>query len=682
MQLPLKALSIGASGILLLTAPALSQNQSSPFAPVQDDPRLPNVLLIGDSISIGYTLPVRRLLDGKANVHRIPENGGPTTRGLEKLDQWLNGRNWDVIHFNWGLHDLKFTAEGKRQVSLDDYERNLDKLVSRLRQTGAALIWAHTTPVPHGKLQPLRKPGDGAVYNLVAERIMRAHQVAVNDLYSFAKERLSAIQKPENVHFTPSGSEQLAAQVSQAIQKAIAARAQSQAQSSGPPNFLIFIADDHGENDLGCYGNDRIRTPHIDQFASEGMRFTQAFLTISSCSPSRCSILTGRYPHNTGAEDLHQPLPAEQYTLARYLKNAGYYCAAVGKWHLGAAEKRHWNHVDECPATEMAKRSIQALRQRDAEKPFFFWLASTDPHRGYAPGAAEPPHSPDAVRIPPYLPDHPDIRQELALYYDEVSRFDRHIGLIRRELERQDALDNTVILYLSDNGMPFPRAKCTLYDSGIHTPLIVRWPGVVPESSVQSGLVSSVDLAPTLLSIANIPQNTMQGIDVTTMLQDPNKQLRTEIFAEANWHDFEKFTRAVRNPQFKLIRNYYWDTPLWNSVDSINSITWRGMLESRSAGNLTAAQSFLFRPERPFEELYDLAADPFELVNLVDDHNYRRILNQLRAKLDNWRVATQDVMPEKRRRDGWTRRGHPLPHNQPWYDRFIQQGGKNSFDKL
>ncbi len=676
-----KTFVIGMPGILL-AASVLSQPEPSPLAPIQNDPRLPRVLLIGDSISIGYTLPVRRLLAGKANVHRIPENGGPTTRGLEKLDQWLGGREWDVIHFNWGLHDLKFMEDGKRQVSLDTYERNLAELASKLQQTGASLIWAHTTPVPHGKLRPLRKPGDSAIYNLAAERIMRLRQVAMNDLHTFARERLAAIQKPENVHFTPAGSEQLARQVTQAIQNALDGRSRNQAQPAGRPNFVIFIADDHGENDLGCYGNSRIRTPNIDRLAAEGMRFTQAFLSISSCSPSRSSILTGRWPHNTGAEDLHTPLPAEQHTLARYLKAAGYYCAAVGKWHLGAAEKRHWHQVDECQAEAMAKRSIQALRQRDPAKPFFFWLASVDPHRSYSPGAADPPHSPNAVRLPPYLPDHPDIRKELALYYDEVSRFDRHIGLIREELERQGAMDNTVILYLSDNGMPFPRAKCTLYDSGIHTPLIIRWPGIVPKAGVQSGLVSSIDLAPTLLSIANLPQNTMEGIDITPMLRDPNARLRNTIFAEANWHDFEKFTRAIRTPQFKLIRNYYWDTPLWNSVDSINSITWRGMLETRSAGKLTAAQSFLFRPERPFEEFYDLDADPFELVNLINNPHYRRLVDKLRADLDNWRAATRDTMPKERRPDGWTRRGHPLPHNQPWYDRFIQQGGKNSFDKF
>lgn len=666
------------SGLLSLRA----QDRPNPLAPIEDQPNLPRVLLIGDSISIGYTLPTRDLLRGTANVHRIPTNGGPTSRGIEKIDEWLGNESWDVIHFNWGLHDLKFMEDGERQVSLDEYEQNLGTLVARLRRTGASLIWAPTTPVPHGNLSPLRKPGDDIIYNIVAERIMRENQVAINDLYHFAQPQLDQIQRPANVHFTAAGSQALAGQVAESITQALQDRQQRSHSENTPPNFVIFIADDHGENDLGCYGNDRVRTPNIDQLASEGMRFTRAFLTISSCSPSRSSILTGRYPHNTGAEDLHMPLPADQYTLARYLQAAGYYCASVGKWHLGNPEKRNWNNVVECQAEVMAERTIEALRKRDTTKPFFYWVASIDPHRSYQEGAVDPPHSPDDVRVPPYLPDHPKIRKELALYYDEVSRFDQHIGQIRAELEHQGVLDNTVIIYVSDNGMPFPRAKCTLYDSGIHTPLIVRWPQHIPAGSVQTGLASTVDLAPTLMALAGVPQQSMEGINLAPMFFDANVSLRERVYSEANWHDFEKFTRSVRSPQFKLVRNYYWDTPLWNSVDSINSITWHGMLEARSAGELTPAQAFLFNPERPFEEFYDLDADPFELVNVIDDPNYRRIINELRADLDNWRTDTGDHMPETRRRDGWTRRGNPLPHNQPWYDRFIQQGGKNSFDRF
>jgi len=198
---------------------------------VEDVPGLPRVLLIGDSISIGYTVPTRELLKGKANVQHPRDNCGPTTRGLEKLDAWLGEKKWDVIHFNFGLHDLKYindkgalvpVAEGHQQVPIDEYRKNLDEIVTRLKKTGAALIWASTTPVPEGAAGRIK--GDAARYNAVAAEVMKKHGVATNDLYAFALERLEKIQRPKNVHFTPDGSKALAEQVAAHILKALKTR--------------------------------------------------------------------------------------------------------------------------------------------------------------------------------------------------------------------------------------------------------------------------------------------------------------------------------------------------------------------------------------------------------------------------------------------------------------------------
>ena len=180
------------------------------FAPVKDDPALPRVLLIGDSISIGYTVAVREELAGKANVHRAPTNCGPTIKGLEGLDAWLGDGRWDVIHFNWGLHDLKY-IEDKQQVPLGEYEKNLTELVRRLKKTKAKLIWCATTPVPEG-CSPPRKDEDVLAYNAVAKKIMDANGIAIDDLYAFALPKLKEIQRPANVHFSPEGSAVLAKQ--------------------------------------------------------------------------------------------------------------------------------------------------------------------------------------------------------------------------------------------------------------------------------------------------------------------------------------------------------------------------------------------------------------------------------------------------------------------------------------
>ncbi len=199
---------------------AKAKKQNPAYAQIEDDPNLPRVLLIGDSISIGYTVPTRKCLEGKANLHRPAANCGSTQTGLDSLDKWLGEGKWDVIHFNWGLHDLKY-LEGQQVTPLAQYETNLRKLVQRLKQTGAKLIWCSTTPVPEGKLNPPRSDQDVQAYNAVAAKIMQEEGIAIDDLYAFALPKLTEIQRPVNVHFTPEGSQQLAEQVAKNIAAAL-----------------------------------------------------------------------------------------------------------------------------------------------------------------------------------------------------------------------------------------------------------------------------------------------------------------------------------------------------------------------------------------------------------------------------------------------------------------------------
>jgi lysophospholipase L1-like esterase len=199
------------------TPPPASPQDANPI----DDPRLPRVLLIGDSISFGYTPEVRRLLTGKANIHRVQGTVDATVKGTlaldtrsarKNLDYWLGSGKWAVIHFNWGLHDIKIEPDGKHQVEIAEYEKNLDELVQRLKRTGARLIWATTTPVPQGKLSPLRHPGDENAYNDIARRMMSRHNIPINDLNALAKTR-PELQTKQNVHFSPEGSALLGSQV-------------------------------------------------------------------------------------------------------------------------------------------------------------------------------------------------------------------------------------------------------------------------------------------------------------------------------------------------------------------------------------------------------------------------------------------------------------------------------------
>lgn len=199
----------------------LAQDYRVAVPPIEDVPGLPRVLLIGDSISIGYGVPVRQLLAGVANVHRIPGNGATSANGVLQVEDWLGKGKWDVIHFNFGLHDLKRLDDGAPQVDLAAYERYLGLFVQRLKRSGAQLIFATTTPVPAGKVSPPRQSEDVVRYNRVALAVMEREGVAVNDLYGYALPRLSQLQQPVNVHFTNAGSEALAGQVAAAIRAAL-----------------------------------------------------------------------------------------------------------------------------------------------------------------------------------------------------------------------------------------------------------------------------------------------------------------------------------------------------------------------------------------------------------------------------------------------------------------------------
>lgn len=211
-----------AFGGAVQAAPATEAKKPNPiFAPVEDNPNLPRVLLIGDSISMGYTLPTRKLLAGKANLHRIPVNGGPSSRGITQLDKWLGDGKWDLIQFNFGLHDLRYMPDGTQQVPLAAYEKNLRELVTRLKKTGAVLIWASTTPVPEGEMNPPRLNKDVLAYNAVAKKVMDENGVRINDLYAYALPNLAEWQLPVNVHFKPEGSDKLAERVAAEILKAL-----------------------------------------------------------------------------------------------------------------------------------------------------------------------------------------------------------------------------------------------------------------------------------------------------------------------------------------------------------------------------------------------------------------------------------------------------------------------------
>ncbi|MBN2174206.1 MAG: sulfatase [Bacteroidales bacterium] len=421
------------------------------------------------------------------------------------------------------------------------------------------------------------------------------------------------------------------------------------------PNFIVFIADDAAWNDCAPYGNSVIKTPNINKLAEQGVVFDNAFLTTSSCSPSRCSILTGRYPHSTGAPELHMPLPANQTLFAGELQKAGYYTALAGKYHIGEPRAGFDTVYGGQPSG--CEFWLEALENRPKDKPFFLWLAALDPHRDYQPNSIPEPHNPKNVIVPPYLPDNDSTRKDLALYYDEISRLDSYLGKVMEELKKQGVDENTLVIYMTDNGRPFPRAKTRMYDSGIKTPFIVRWPAKLQKGRTDA-LISSIDIAPTFCELAGAPiSETFQGISFVPVLNDYSAQTRDFIVGEHNWHDFQAHERAIRNQNFLYIRNAFPELNASPPADAVRSITYREMIKMYKAGELNKNQLDCFIEPREAEELYDVKNDPYQFNNLAQNPEYGQTLKDMQQLLDSWINDFDDIRsesPTPDKFDRWT----------------------------
>lgn len=411
------------------------------------------------------------------------------------------------------------------------------------------------------------------------------------------------------------------------------------------PNFVLFLADDISWNDLGCYGHPVIKSPHIDALAKNGLRFNNAYLAISSCSPSRCSLITGRYPHNTGAPELHTSLPPEQPLFPKFLKDSGYYTVLSGKHHMGNNADPAFTKISKGKGPGKEGDWVALLRDRPKDRPFFAWFASADAHRSWQFNDDAPKYSPGEVIVPPYFFDGDRTRKDITGYYHEVSRFDHYIGEVAAELKRQGQFDNTVIIVMADNGRPLPRCKTRLYDSGIKTPFIVHHPARV-KPAVTDSIISSIDLSATVLELAGVEKDErIQGASFAKVLANPQAVTRNVAFAEHNWHVYQNHERMVRLGDWLYIRNNF---PNQQNlcVEAYKEGTGEDLWERHQTGELNAAQSNIFWNPCPPEELYRVSMDPEQLKNLSNDPTFKSKLQKFRSLLATWTQQTGDTIPE------------------------------------
>jgi arylsulfatase A-like enzyme len=424
------------------------------------------------------------------------------------------------------------------------------------------------------------------------------------------------------------------------------------------PNIIVFIADDAGM-DFGCYGNLSIKTPHIDRLAAQGVKFNKAFLTSPQSSPSRTSMMTGMFAHTIGTEDLHTPLSAGIRMMPSYFREGGYYTGSMLKTHWGEEGDKQFNQMipggylpNQGDLTEETYANYARFIDESKEQPFFLWVGFADPHRPYNREVCPQRNSPEEVLVPPYLIDGPDTRRDLADYYNEITRMDRNIGKMLSILEQKGKINNTIIVFLSDNGMPFPRAKGSLYDSGIQTPLIFVWDRVIKPGKVhENGLVCSIDLLPTLLSLAGItPPEDIYGESFHELALDPTRRGRDYIYAERNWHNTDEYIRCIRSEKYKLIYNAYYELPHGTAADLSSSPSWYELKKWQKEGKLIGNQKQLFIAPRSMIELYDLENDPFELDNIADIPQHIPEGRKLARLLVQWQKDTDDHPFWKRKR--------------------------------
>jgi arylsulfatase A-like enzyme len=415
------------------------------------------------------------------------------------------------------------------------------------------------------------------------------------------------------------------------------------------------VGDDLGWRDTRPYGNAAVRTPSIERLARDGLLVRYAFGTSPQCSPSRISILSGRYSHATRTEDLHTPLPPGERLLPSLLQAEGYFTGHMAKTHYGPLAEKQFQWYAERTAA-----ALPGFLDAAGDRPFFLWVGFHEPHRPY--DSVPPPggHSPTRVTVPPHLADTPETRTDLARYYDAIARMDSAIGAMVGELDRRGLRDSTLVVVLSDNGAPFPREKGTLYDSGTRTPLIFSWPAGIRAGTIYDrGPVSTIDLMPTLLELAGgrVPESA-QGRSFRALLTAPDSYAgRDYVFSERNWHDCDEHQRAVRTARYKLIRtDAYAALPLCTAADIGASPSFLALRARARAGRLAPAQRRLFEAPRAGVELYDLQRDPWELTNLADDSAHAARVRELAAVLQTWMEETDDFPAAYRVRDDHTDR--------------------------
>jgi N-sulfoglucosamine sulfohydrolase len=430
-------------------------------------------------------------------------------------------------------------------------------------------------------------------------------------------------------------------------------------------NVLLFTADDLGCDSLGCFGSTMPDiSPHLDAFARESMRFENAHVNTAICMPSRSVLNTGRYSHNNGAMGFFKAFDSTP-TIIETLSDAGYLTGVLGKVdHSTPKESITWDFsYDQSDLGHGRSPQKYASYCRDffeacrnENKPFYLMVNSHDPHRPfYNPeegpsGGAEVPsrlYDPDEIEVPGFLPDLPLVRKEVSWYYNSVKRLDDTFGAVMKVLQEAGHADDTLVAFLSDNGMAVPFAKCNTYFASTHTPWLTRWPGEAQGGSTCDDFISGIDFLPTVLDAIRLPMlDGMDGRSFVPLLKGEAEEGRDFVFTQIDSKAGGAAVpmRCVQNKQFGYIFNM-WVRDEYRYRNNNEGLCMKAMEEAAKDDPAIAERVRMHRYRVP-EELYDLEADPDCLNNLMDDPAYEVQRDAMRAALKHQMEESRDPVLE------------------------------------
>jgi N-sulfoglucosamine sulfohydrolase len=432
-----------------------------------------------------------------------------------------------------------------------------------------------------------------------------------------------------------------------------------QSVHENPPNILFILTDDHSKTDMGAYGHSLVKTPNMDQLATESMVFENAFTNTAMCVPSRTSLYTGLYPMRHGAHPNHAPVRRSAGSVAKHLETLGYQVGLIGKVHVNPVDAFGFHYVKDLldyawdePLTK--EEMLLAMETLDKDgKPFVLFVCIANPHTPW-PGEWE--GDPGEIRLPGHLFDDPKTRLTVSRYYAHVEFADRKVGEAIEASKQLDLYDDMVVFFSSDHGAELVHGKYTLYDAGIKVPFMVRWPGEVEAGTRTTAMIQFVDVVPTLIEMAGgEAPDTLDGRSILPVLKQEREAHHDYIFATSSKDGIKTDypIKAIRSEKFKYILNpeyeetyssWITDSTLgegWPGYDRHYGywLSWLAAADSNKVAK-TLVSNYLHRPA---EELYDLERDPDELHNVAGDPVYDEIKADLRERLEEWMVEQGDV---------------------------------------